>query len=182
MLEIKIKGREFWDPVKEEFFNTKDTTLHLEHSLISISKWEAKYKKPFLAQDPPKTETETKDYFCCMSLDKIADTSVFECITEADYKKILDYIRDPMTATTINNRESGGKSNRHVLTSEEIYYYMTALNIPFSCEKWHLNRLLTLIEVANVKNAPPKKMSKNAIYQQNAQLNAARRAKLHSKG
>lgn len=182
MLEIKVKGREFWDPVKEEFFNTKDTTLHLEHSLISISKWEAKYKKPFLAQEPRKTEAETKDYFCCMSLDKITDPSVIECITEVDYKKILDYISDPMTATTISNNEGKGKGSRHVLTSEEIYYYMTALNIPFTCEKWHLNRLLTLIEVANVKNAPPKKMSKSAIYQQNAQLNAARRAKLRSKG
>lgn len=181
MLEIKIKGREFWDPIKEEFFNTKDTTLHLEHSLISISKWEAKYKRPFLAQEPAKTEAETKDYFLCMSLDKISDPAVLEGITEENYKTILEYIRDPMTATMITNQEKG-KGGKHVLTSEEIYYYMTALNIPFSCEKWHLNRLLMLIEVASVKNAPPKKMSKNAIYQQNAQLNAARRAKLHSKG
>lgn len=181
MLEVKIKGREFWDSVKEEFITTKDVTLHLEHSLISISKWEAKYKRPFLAPEPAKNEEETKYYFLCMSLDKIVDPLVLDSLTEADYNAILDYIRDPMTATTISNQEKG-KANRHILTNEEIYYYMTALNIPFSCEKWHLNRLLTLIEVASIKNAPPKKMSKNAIYQQNAQLNAARRAKLNSKG
>lgn len=181
MLEIKIKGREFWDPTKEEFFNTKDTTLRLEHSLISISKWEAKYKRPFLAIEPPKNEAEIKDYFLCMSLDRISDPAVLEGITEDNYKMILAYIQDPMTATVINGQEKG-KPSKHVLTSEEIYYYMTALNIPFSCEKWHLNRLLMLIEVASVKNAPPKKMSKNAIHQQNAQLNAARRAKLHSRG
>lgn len=181
MLEIKIKGREFWDPIKEEFINVKDTNLHLEHSLISISKWEAKYKRPFLAQSPAKTEQETKDYILCMSLDKLSDKSILDCITENDYNKILDYIRDPMTATTITDVTNKKKSG-HVLTSEEIYYYMTALNIPFSCEKWHLNRLLTLIEVAGIKNAPPKKMSKSAIHQQNAQLNAMRRARMHSKG
>ena len=105
-----------------------------------------------------------------------------EGITEEDYKKILDYIHDPMTATKISKNVKNKQSSNHILTSEEIYYDMTALNIPFECEKWHLNRLLTLIQIASIKNEPPKKMSKSEIYRQNAELNKARRAKYRSKG
>lgn len=181
MLEITIKGREFWDSIKEEFVNTSDLTLHLEHSLLSIAKWESKYKRPFLT-DGPKTLEENLDYIAFMSLNKIADKTQLEAITETDLKKITDYINDPMTATTITDNSKGKKNNNHKLTNEEIYYYMTALNIPFSCEKWHLNRLLTLIEVASIKNTPPKKMSKSEILRQNNALNAARRAKHGSLG
>lgn len=181
MLEIHINGREMWDSEKEEFINTKGITLRLEHSLISISKWEAKYKRPFLS-DGPKGLTETYDYIAFMSLDRNIDRTELEGITEEDYKKILEYINDPMTATKITQNGHKKTGSNHVLTSEEIYYDMTALNIPFECEKWHLNRLLTLIQVASLKNEPPKKMSKGEIYRQNAELNRARRARLNSRG
>ena len=181
MLEIRIDGKEFWNQEKEEFVNTKGITLRLEHSLISISKWEAKYKRPFLS-DGPKTLQETYDYIAFMSLDRNVSMTELEGITEEDYKKILDYIHDPMTATKISKNAKNKQSSNHVLTSEEIYYDMTALNIPFECEKWHLNRLLTLIKIASIKNEPPKKMSKGEICRQNAELNKARRAKYHSKG
>ncbi len=181
MLEITIKGREFWDSEKEEFVYTNDLTLHLEHSLLSLAKWESKYKRPFLS-DGPKTKEENIDYIMYMSLNKITDLTSLEAITESDLKTITDYINDPMTATTFTDRSNGQKKSNSRITNEEIYYYMTALNIPFSCEKWHLNRLLTLIEVASIKNTPPKKMSKNDILRQNHALNAARRAKSGSRG
>ena len=181
MLEIRIDGKEFWNQEKEEFVNTKGITLRLEHSLISISKWEAKYKRPFLS-DGPKTLQETYDYISFMSLDRNINMTELEGITEEDYKKILGYIHDPMTATKISKNAKNKQSSNHVLTSEEIYYDMTALNIPFECEKWHLNRLLTLIQIASIKNEPPKKMSKSEIYRQNSELNKARRAKYRSKG
>ena len=181
MLEIRIDGKEFWNQEKEEFVNTKGITLRLEHSLISVSKWEAKYKRPFLS-DGPKTLQETYDYISFMSLDRNVNMTELEGITEEDYKKILDYIHDPMTATKITQNAKNKQSSNHVLTSEEIYYDMTALNIPFECEKWHLNRLLTLIQIASIKNEPPKKMSKSEIHRQNAELNKARRAKYRSKG
>ena len=181
MLEIRIDGKEFWNQEKEEFVNTKGITLRLEHSLISVSKWEAKYKRPFLS-DGPKTLQETYDYISFMSLDRNVNMTELEGITEEDYKKILDYIHDPMTATKISKNVKNKQSSNHILTSEEIYYDMTALNIPFECEKWHLNRLLTLIQIASIKNEPPKKMSKSEIYRQNAELNKSRRAKYRSKG
>lgn len=181
MLEIHIDGKEFWNQEKEEFVNTKGITLRLEHSLISMSKWEAKYKRPYLS-DGPKTLQETYDYIAFMSLDRNVNMTELEGITEEDYNKILDYIHDPMTATKISKNVKNKPNSKHVLTSEEIYYDMTALNIPFECEKWHLNRLLTLIEIASIKNEPPKKMSKGEIYKQNAELNRARRTKYHSKG
>ena len=181
MLEIRIDGKEFWNQEKEEFVNTKGITLRLEHSLISVSKWEAKYKRPFLS-DGPKTLQETYDYISFMSLDRNVNMTELEGITEEDYKKILDYIHDPMTATKITQNAKNNSKSSHVLTSEEIYYDMTALNIPFECEKWHLNRLLTLIQIASIKNETPKKMSKGEIYRQNAELNKARRAKYRSKG
>ena len=181
MLEIRIDGKEFWNQEKEEFVNTKGITLRLEHSLISVSKWEAKYKRPFLS-DGPKTLQETYDYISFMSLDRNVNMTELEGITEEDYKKILDYIHDSMTATKITQNEKNKSKSSHILTSEEIYYDMTALNIPFECEKWHLNRLLTLIQIASIKNETPKKMSKSEIYRQNAELNKARRAKYRSKG
>ena len=129
MLEIRIDGKEFWNQEKEEFVNTKGITLRLEHSLISVSKWEAKYKRPFLS-DGPKTLQETYDYISFMSLDRNVNMTELEGITEEDYKKILDYIHDPMTATKITQNAKNNSKSSHVLTSEEIYYDMTALNIP----------------------------------------------------
>lgn len=179
MLIVEIPGQEFFDDGKNEFIKTKAAKLKLEHSLISLSKWESKWKKSFIHGD--KTQAEMIDYIRCMNLDTtdIPDY-VLQNITVDIVQEISDYIADPMTATTVNNKD--GKKNRDIITAEIIYNWMISLNIPFECQKWHLNRLLTLVEVCSIKNAPEKKMGKKEILRQNSSLNAARRAKMHSRG
>lgn len=180
MLSIKIPKIELWDEVNEEFISTpKEYTLNLEHSLLSISKWEAKWKKPFLSKEE-KTDEETIDYIRCMTLNNNVDPMVYNVIQKDMIKQVEEYIDDPMTATWFSNKEE--TKSREVVTSELIYYWMIALNIPWETEKWHLNRLLTLIKVCNVKNAPPKKMSMNEVINRNAAINKARRAKYKTKG
>ena len=181
MLELTIKSGEIWDERNEVFITVKkDIKIRMEHSLLSVSKWEAKWKKPFFSKDKMSME-QTIDYAKCMTLTQNVPDSYYALLTGPDIKKIEDYISDPMTATTIKDHNKG-KSNSEILTSELIYYYMISLGIPFECEKWHMNRLLMLIRVCSVKMAPPKKMSRNEIYAQNRSLNAARRKMLHSKG
>ena len=180
MLCITIPARDLWDETREEFISTKEQTLQLEHSLVSLSKWESKWHKPFLHTDD-KTAEETLDYIKCMTLNHNVDPNVYLSLTAENITQINDYIGDPMTATTFSE-EKGGKKNNEKITSELIYYWMVAYNIPFECQKWHLNRLITLIRVCGVKNSPPKKMSKGEIMARNAELNAKRRAKLNSKG
>ena len=180
MLQIVISGTEQWDEVHQEFVYTKEQTLILEHSLVSISKWEAKWHKSFLSKKE-KTHEETLDYIKCMTLTPNVDPEVYNCLTPDIFEQINNYIAAPMTATVFSN-EKGGPANREVVTSELIYYWMIALNIPFECQKWHLNRLLTLIRVCNIKNAPPKKMGKRALMSRNASLNAARRQSLNTRG
>lgn len=181
MLQITIPDRleiEAWDEENNCFVNipfVKGTTLQLEHSLISLSKWESKWCKPFLtAKD--KTVEETVDYIKCMTLTQNVRPEVYEILTEENMKQINDYIGAPMTATTFRENKNQ-KSNREIITAELIYYWMIALNIPFECQKWHLNKLLTLVRVCNVKNEPPKKMSKSDLYKHHAAVNAARRKK-----
>lgn len=180
MLEIDVPGTEIWDSEKEIFYYTDPSKLVLEHSLISISKWESKWNKPFLSKDE-KTPEEMIDYVKCMIVNR-ADPMVCNCLTTDNYKQINDYIAAPMTATTF--RENGGapRGNREIMTAEVIYFYMISFGIPFECEKWHINRLLTLIRVCSIKNSPRKKMSKSAAAKQQRALNAQRRAKAHSKG
>ena len=180
MLQIVIPGQEFWDEQKQEFINTKEQVLQLEHSLISLSKWEAKWCKVFLSKQE-KTQEETIDYIKCMTITSNVDPEVYNHLTRENIKEIEDYIAAPMTATYFSS-DNAGKSSREQVTSELIYYWMIALNIPFECQKWHLNRLLTLIKVCNIKNQPPKKMSKREIMSRNAALNAARRQQLNTKG
>lgn len=180
MLEIVVPGREMWDEINEEFVSTKEQTLRLEHSLVSLSKWESKWHKPFLTKDKKTTE-ESIDYIKCMTISQNVNPEVYSCITNEQIKQIFDYIEDPMTATTFSKNEK--KSfNKEQITSELIYYWMVSLNIPFECQKWHLNRLMTLIKVCNIKNEPPKKMGKRELMSRNAALNAARRKKMNSKG
>lgn len=181
MLKITIPAVELWDEARQEFISTKEQTLQLEHSLVSISKWESKWNKPFLSK-AEKTYEETLDYIKCMTLTQNVDPEVYNFLTIANIDEINKYIEAPMTATTFPpDRQS--KGNSEVVTSELIYYWMIALQIPFDkCEKWHLNRLLTLIRVCNIKNSPPKKMSESEIMRRNAELNAARRKQLNSKG
>lgn len=180
MLQITIPSIELYDEVKGEFIHTKGYTLQLEHSLISISKWEAKWNKAFLGRQE-KTQEETIDYIRCMTLTQNVDPDVYNNIPDYAIKKINDYISAPMTATYFPDDENA-KPSRETITAELIYYWMISLNIPFECQKWHLNRLLALIKVCNIKNQPPKKRSQREIMSRNAALNAARRKQLHTRG
>lgn len=177
MLTIVIPETEFYDEIKNEFKVVKEQKLVLEHSLVSLSKWESKWHKPFLGKQP-KTYEETIDYIRCMTVNSV-DPMAYQGITSANILQINQYIEDPMTATTIKDQKKG---KEEIITAEIIYYWMVALNIPFECQKWHLNKLLTLINVVNIKNKPAKKMSKKDVVSRNASLNAARRKALHTKG
>ena len=180
MLQITIPGIELWDESREIFTQTKEQTLQLEHSLVSLSKWESKWGKAFLSKQE-KTYEETIDYIKCMTITQNVDPNVYNHLSKSIIDKITEYIEAPMTATYFSKEQSSGNSREQV-TSELIYYWMIALNIPFECQKWHLNRLLTLIRACNIKNQPPKKMSKRAIMSRNAALNAARRKQLNTRG
>ena len=181
MLQIVVPAIEAFDDEKQEFVTIgKDQTLELEHSLISLSKWESKWCKVFLSKEEKTTE-ETIDYIKCMTVTPRVDPSVYDRLTKENIKQIQDYIAAPMTATYFS-KDASGKINREQVTSELIYYWMIAMQIPFECEKWHLNRLLTLIRVCNIKNQPPKKMSKKEIMTRNAALNAQRRQQFNTTG
>lgn len=190
MLQIVIPGRpetEWWDPTKGEdgefvtIPGSKDRTLQLEHSLVSLAKWESKWCKPFLSKTP-MTEEETADYIRCMTITQNVPLEVYQHISGEIIEEVTTYINAPMTATWFADNKRSGKSTGEVVTAELIYYWMIALQIPSEYQKWHLNRLLTLIQVCSEKNKPPKKMGKRAIMNQNAALNAARRKQLNSKG
>ena len=181
MLEITVPiSPEGWDESKQEFIEPKVATLQLEHSLVSLSKWESKWKKPFLSKEA-KTDEESLDYIKCMTLTDDIDPDIYDHLTQRNIQQINDYVGEPMTATTFSDNNSS-KPNREIVTSEVIYYWMAEMNIPSEYQYWHLNRLITLIRIFTVKNAPPKKMSKRDIMSSNAALNAARRQKLKSKG
>ena len=180
MLTITVPAFEMWDEKNEKFVNIKECTLQLEHSLISLSKWESKWCKPFLFTKE-KTEEETLDYVRCMTLTSRVSPEVYYGLTSENIKAINRYIEAPMTATCFG-ADRNGRGNREIVTSELIYYWMIALNIPFECQKWHLNRLLTLIRVCNIKNQPAKKMSRREIMSRSAALNAARRKQLGTNG
>jgi len=180
MLRITIPAVEQWDEIKQEFVFTKEQTLSLEHSLVSLSKWESKWCKAFLTKQE-KTLEETLDYIKFMTITKNIDPEVYNYLTNRNIIEINEYIEAPMTATYFSD-EKISKTNRELITAEIIYYWMIALNIPFECQKWHLNRLLTLIKVCNIKNQPPKKRGKKEIMSRNNALNAARRKQLNTRG
>lgn len=181
MLELLVSiGEEYYDEVKEEFVYPEVVMLQLEHSLVSISKWESKWHKPFLTNNS-KTEEETLDYIKCMTVTEHVPDEVYAFLNRDNVNRINNYIQDSMTATTFSNRQ-GGKANKEIVTSELIYYWMIALGIPQEYQYWHLNRLLTLIKICNVKNSPPKKRSQSDIMNEYEALNRARREALKSKG
>lgn len=181
MLQIVVPlSNEGWDEETETFVEPKKQTLQLEHSLISLSKWESKWCKPFLSKGA-KTDEEILDYIKFMTITPNVNPDAYLHLTLDNIKAINAYIDAPMTATTFADDKTG-KHSREIVTAELIYYWMIAMQIPFECQKWHLNRLLTLIKVCNVKNSPPKKMSKRETMRRNAALNAARRKQLNSKG
>ncbi len=188
MLKITVPGVELFDPETGLIYTTKETTLALEHSLVSLSKWESKWKIPFLSSGSGPasakrqlTTEQLLDYIRCMTLTQNVDPMVYQSLTKENLTDIMKYIEDPMTATTINPQQQK-RGKQRVVTSELIYYWMTALNIPSEYQKWHLNRLLTLIQVASIEQEPPKKMDPKSVMRQNHSLNAARRAKHHTKG
>ena len=180
MLEITITIGERWDEEKCEFLPAEEHKLRLEHSLVSLRKWESKWHKPFLSKTE-KTPEETLDYIKCMTLTQNVKPEVYEYLNRDHLIAINKYIEDPMTATTFVEQK-GSKSNGEQITAELVYYWMIALNIPPEYQKWHLNQLLTLVRVCNIKNQPPKKMSKREIMSRNAALNAQRRKQLNTKG
>lgn len=182
MLEIVVKDSEFYNNQTEEFIYIHGCTLQLEHSLLSLSKWESKWHKPFLNNNSLNKE-EFIDYVRCMTINKNVDPNVYLALTKAHANEIDRYIHDEMTATTIqDHRPSVGFHRKEVITAELIYYWMITYGIPFECQKWHLNRLITLIRVCSVKAQSDNKMSsKEAMANQRA-LNAARKKKMNTRG
>ena len=180
MLQITIPAIELWDERTQEFVNRKEQTLQLEHSLVSVSKWESKWCKPFLGKTE-MTDEEVRDYIRCMTITQKVDPEVYNYLTDENFRQIDEYIQAPMTATTFPEDHSS-KGKKQVITAEVIYSWMISLQIPVEFQKWHLNRLLTQIRACSVMNQSPKKMSKKEIMNQNRAINEARRRKLNSKG
>lgn len=180
MLTIIVPGVEIFDETTQEFGTQGDVVLELEHSLVSLSKWESEFEKPFLGQ-AEKTPEEVIGYIKAMVITPNVSQKVFEKLTEANIKAINDYIDRKMTATWFNEDPTASKS-REIITAELIYYWMTVFNIPFECENWHLNRLFTLIRICNIKQGKPKKMSRAEVAAQQRRLNAERKKQLGTRG
>lgn len=182
MLTINIPAIEMFDDATNQFINIKEQTLELEHSLVSLSKWESKWHKPFISKTE-KTLEETLDYIKCMTLTPNVDPNVYQWMAynNSIVNQINAYIDDSQTASIINDTNKG-KNTGEFITSETFYFWMISLQIPVECQYWHLNRLIALIKFCSAKNAPKKKMSRNEILSQNAKLNAARRKAANSKG
>lgn len=180
MLKIETPETELWDEYNQRFILVKKQTLFLEHSLISLSRWESNWEKPFLKRNDKKTLVETIDYVRCMTINNNVDPNVYRVLTADNINTINAYVNAKKTATIVY--EDKHRSTGETVTSELIYYWMVSLGIPFECQKWHLNRLLTLIRVCNVKNSPGKKMGRNALLNRYASLNKKRREAMHSNG
>lgn len=180
MLEIITREDEFYDARIDKFIEIPSCTLVLEHSLISLAKWESKWHIPYFS-DSPKLPEQELDYIRCMVVGNVKDPRVFNALTVDNIVEIRKYIANPMTATTFSKRGSG-KTKKEVTTAETLYAHMFAHKISMECQKWHLNRLLTLLRVCDLKNAPREKMSKRDTASWNAQQNEARRAKFNSRG
>lgn len=186
MLQLIVPSGEYFDETDSSFVYVNEQRLQLKHSLVSISKWEAKWGRAFLSTTP-KTSEQTMDYIVCMTITQNVNPLTYSQITNAQIGEIADYINHPMSATVLPGETNTSTKiiapvKQDVITSELIYYYMTALNIPFECQKWHLNRLLTFIKVCSVKTAPKEKMSKGDLLRRNRELNKERQEKLNTKG
>lgn len=180
MLPLTVSTPELWDEVNERFIPPKNYLLTLEHSLVSLSKWESKWCKPFLTKTE-KTFEETIDYIKCMTITQNVKPEVYDLITDKHIEQVNAYIAAPMTATWFSD-EKNAIPSREQITAELIYYWMIELRVPVEFQKWHLNKLLTLIKVCNVKNQPKKKMSKKEILARNAKLNEERLKRMQMKG
>jgi hypothetical protein len=181
VLTITIQGDELWDDEAEKFTYTDSTVLQFEHSLVSLSKWEAEFHKLFLVPDK-KTEDEMFGYVRAMLVTPDVPLKVLESMSVEQVKQIDDYINDPMTGTIVSNLPQNKSRSSERISSELIYFWMSQYQIPIECENWHLNRLFTLIKIHHAKTQKPQKMSKNARAQQMAELNAQRKAQMGTKG
>jgi hypothetical protein len=179
MLTIIVPGVDLFDESVQEFKTSEDFTLHLEHSLVALSKWEQTFEKPFLGREP-KTTAEVIAYIRCMTITPDVPSEVYVRLSSENYAAVNQYINQKMTATWFS--EDNRPPSREIITSELIYFWMVALQIPFECETWHLNRLFTLIKVTNLKQQTGKKMSTSQALRQQAELNERRRAELGTRG
>lgn len=180
MLEITIPKTDLWDEEHEKFISIEKTDLQLEHSLVSISKWESKWHKPFMVNNE-KSNAELLDYIKCMTLSENVKDEVYYAFNDTLFNAINDYIDDPMTATKFSEIQSSSGYGE-VITSEIIYYKMCSFNIPVEFQNWHINRLITLIRIFDIKNSPAKKMSQSELIRRQAEINEMRRKKYNTKG
>jgi len=180
MLTLNVKGGESFNEETQEFDSRQDFVLELEHSLVSLSKWESKFNKAFL-DNKPKSNVEILQYIDSMILNPIYPEDIVSWLGSDNLTKIKEYIESPASATTFGQMpERGGRGE--VITSELIYYWLVAFNIPFEVERWHLNRLFALVRICNIKNQKPTKTSKSDIARRNRELNAQRRAQYNTSG
>lgn len=183
MLIIKLPAAEYFDNEQEIFVQYEEVTLRLEHSLVSLSKWEEEFEKPFLDPSQEKTGEEVFGYIRAMVLDDDIPEGVFERFTEEHVQSINAYIERKMTATWFNDAAAPqGPPSREIITAELIYYWIFALQMPYECREWHLNKLFTQIKVMNVKQSKPKKMSPRSAAAERSRLNAQRRAAMETNG
>lgn len=180
MLTIVVPGIEMFDDESQEFVTRGDVILELEHSLVSLSKWESFFEKPFLGQADKSLE-EVMGYVKAMTLTPNIPNEIYQKLSEENFQQINDYIEAKMTATWFSE-EPVSRPSREVITAELIYYWMVVFQIPFECENWHLNRLFTLIRICNIKQSKPKKMSRSEIAARNRELNARRKRELGTSG
>lgn len=180
MLKITLIGTEFFNEEQSTFETVGDVELELEHSLVSLSKWESKFKKPFLTNES-KEKQELYYYIEAMIISPIYPPDLYARLSSENIQQVQEYIESSESATTFG-RMPDVKGRGEVVTSELIYYWMVAFNIPFECEYWHLNRLFSLIRICNIKTSKPKKMSRSELARRNHELNAVRRAQYNTSG
>ena len=180
MLQIQIQATRLYNETTDKYTHVPAQTLKLEHSLLSVRKWESKWHKSYMNSASKLTTEENLDYVRCMCVNQASSPDAFRCLTKRDLNAIRAYIDEPMTA--VKFRSDDNKKRRRVITAETVYGWMVSYGIPFECEKWHLNQLMALIEVCSRQNAPKQKQNKDAIGLQWAAINRARRAKTGSRG
>ena|SRR6187402_411962 len=180
-IQVTIASEEGFDPKTKKFVDSAEYfELQLEHSLVSLSKWESHFEKAFLSQND-KSYEETLWYIQAMTQTPNVPAEVWDKLSEKNLEAINEYIMAKQTATTFSEPPGRGGSGEYI-TAELIYYWMVALQIPFECQYWHLNRLLTLVKVCNLKNQPQKKMSPREAARKARELNETRRRELGTTG
>lgn len=180
MLTITILGDEHYNEVTNEFSHHGNVVLEFEHSLVSVSKWESKFIKPFLTDDP-KTAEEMLYYIECMILTKDYPSNILDALTQTNVREINEYIASPQSGTVFKETKQYRK-NPEQISAELIYYWLVAYKIPFECETWHLNRLFALIRICSIKNDTGNKKSPREQAQSNAQLNEERKRQFNTNG